>query len=292
MDEPTVWRLKTKPASLGAEERARYLTAMLEEGFVGTGWALDTVPKDADEAVRLLGKKYPKSATPCRFVRDTTIGDLVWIVDTAKGRFHLGRVTGGYRYLVAGASWGSEAAHRFGVHWFEPNLSPEDVPGGVKNALRQGDTYRRVRDEPACRYSRALAGLDVTVASADFLDLLDDQTLEDLVGLYLQHLLQGAIVPSSCKKDTAAFEYVVNSWKGDRSCVAQVKSGRQTIEDPLADEPRERFLFATSGEYPSELHGAQIIGRRDLIDFGRKFRAQLPATVTRWTGSTDHVRAA
>ena len=293
MSEPTVWRLKTKPSSLRPDDRADYISAMLEEGFVGTGWVLDGAPTGVSEAVASLARAYPAAdATPRRFVRDTAVGDLVWIVDTVRGRFHLGRVSSGYRYRRNEAPWGDEAAHRFDIEWVGRYLSPENVPGGVKNALRQGNTYCRIHDEAACRYSKLLAGLDVRAASDDFLDLLDDQALEDLVGLYLQHLLKGALVPSSCKKDTAAFEYVVNAWNGDRSCVAQVKSGKRAIEDPLPDEPRERFLFATSGEYPTELHGAQVIERRALLDFADQFANRLPATVTRWMTPSLDRRAA
>ncbi|ASJ72101.1 hypothetical protein [Granulosicoccus antarcticus] len=284
MHTPTTWRLKTKPASLEQEVRARYIKAMLDDGFIGTGWPLNSSPRDLDDCLNLLAEKYPrKDATAVRFVRDTAIGDLVWIADTARGCFHLCRICSEYYYLKTAEPYGGEAAHRFDVDWLARDLSPEHVPGGVKNALRIGTTYCRIHCHATCRYSERLAGLEVESATSnDFLELLDDQALEDLVGLYLQMELKGALIPSTCKSDTAAYEYVVKSWDGKRSAIAQVKSGKQPITNSLASDDRERYLFAVSGIYPVELHGAIKIEKCSLIDFADSFKDLLPKTVTCW----------
>ena len=287
MHAKTTWRLKTKPASLSSEVRAQYIKAMLDDGFIGTGWPLDTSPRDLDDCLRLLAEKYPrKDATPRRFVRDTAIGDLVWIADTKNGCYHLAKICGEYHYLHSTEPYGGEAAHRFDVDWVARDLSPEDVPGGVKNALRVGTTYCRVNCNATRRYGERLAGFEVQLTTNDdFLELLDDQSLEDLVGLYLQLELNGALIPSSCKFDTAAYEYVVRSWDGKRSAIAQVKSGKQAITNCLASDSRERYLFAMSGKYPPNLQGATTIERSLLVNFANSYKHLLPKTVVCWMPS-------
>ena len=97
---PTVWRLKTKP-KVSDDARAQFIQAMLEEDFIATGWELPDEPTSIKSCLELLKKTYPGrgSATPQRFVKDTRIGDLVWIVDTKKGVFHLAQ-TVSYTHLT------------------------------------------------------------------------------------------------------------------------------------------------------------------------------------------------
>jgi len=273
---PTVWRLKTKP-KISDEARARFIQAMLDEGFIATGWELPAEPTSIESCLELLKKTYPGkgSATPQRFVSETRIGDFVWIVDTRKGVYHLAQIRGNYYYKRIDEECGPEAVHRFDVDWIECALAPQDVPGGVKNALRVGTTYCRIWDKASRIYSGKLAGDEFSFSdSTDFISLLDDQALEDLVGLYLQHQLNGPLIPTTCKSDTAAIEFVVKSWDGKRTAVVQVKSGTQRISDTLKGWSQERFLFAASGAYPN---------------FAWEFKSILPNTVTCWM---DEIRSA
>lgn len=291
---PTVWRLKTKP-KVSDDARAQFIQAMLEEDFIATGWELPDEPTSIKSCLELLKKTYPGrgGATPQRFVKDTRIGDLVWIVDTKKGVFHLAQIRGDYYYKRMDGESGPEAVHRFNVDWVKCGLAPQDVPGGVKNALRVGSTYCRIRNEASRIYSAKLAGIVLPFgATTDFIALLDDQALEDLVGLYLQHKLNGPLIPSTCKSDTAAIEFVVRSWDGTRAAVVQVKSGQQRISDTLKGWSQERFLFAASGGYPPHLDGAEIIDRNLLINFAWEYKCLLPNTVTCWMDEVHSAKAA
>ena len=291
---PTVWRLKTKP-NISTEARAHFIDLMLEREFIATGWMLPSEPDGIESCLELLRDSYPgrKSAPAQRFVRDTRLGDLVWIVDTKKGVFHLAQIRGNYHYKLSGDESGPEAVHRFDVNWIERGLAPQDVPGGIKNAFRVGSTYCRVRDKASRIYSGRLAGTDFQGSEiTDFIALLDDRALEDLVGLYLQYKLNGPLIPSTAKSDTAAIEFVVKSWDGKRTAVVQVKSGTQRISDNLNGWTVERFLFASSGGYPDTLDGAQVIDRKLLIKFACEFKSILPKTVRCWMDVTQSVKVA
>ncbi len=177
-----------------------------------------------------------------------------------------------------------ELSHQFPCRWIKSNFLSSEVPSGVKNALRQGQAYCRIRNRSAERHTLALSGHDSseTRERDSFLALIDDEGLEDLVGLYLQMELNGFLIPSSAKKSNGAYEFVIVSKIGDRRAIVQVKSGASPIRKALESDDAECYLFAVNGDYPSDLKGNTIIEPEALVEFAYRHRKILPAPITLW----------
>ncbi len=94
---PRVWRLKTKPSGMFQPERQLLIDRMLNENFIGTGWAIAQTTEDnltREKSVKFLKSEALNShEVAIRFVQNTKLGDLVWIVDL-KGHYHLGCIDG------------------------------------------------------------------------------------------------------------------------------------------------------------------------------------------------------
>lgn len=283
----TVWRLKTKPPGFTRSERQALIHKMLNEGFIGTGWPIQHSSADdltRESSIALIKAEYPKKhAVPRRFVKDTKIGDLVWIVDL-DGCYHLGTINNEYRYVPGNTKWERELSHQFPCDWVQTGLLSSDVPSGVINGLLRGQTYSRIKDPSATRYTAIKARNETFEAKNEdeFLELIDHEALEDLVGLYLQFVLDGVMIPSSGKRSNAAYEFVIVSKSEDRKAIVQVKSGTSKIANALESDDAECYLFALSGIYPTELGNNKIISKETLIDFAYRNRTILPSTIKCW----------
>jgi hypothetical protein len=125
------------------------------------------------------------------------------------------------------------------------------------------------------RYSKAFYNsrvrhfaYDLETQHLDLFSMLSDEDLEDIVGLYLQ--VRGyLIVPSSCKRDTPNYEFVMYHRETGRSCVAQVKSGNATIDvRAFGNEADDIYVFAAGEQYIGEASENVIrLGRDTVEDF-------------------------
>lgn len=282
-----VWRLKTKPNNCDDAIRRSLISAMLREGFIATGWAVDTIPATAAEYGNLADSRYGPEAVygVKRFVTKPEPSDLIWIADLS-GLYHLAKVAAPWIYQTDDRDFGAHAVNRYPCEWITSGRSAADTPSGVRNALMRGSVFCQIHDSAAVMFSYKLAGRSPWVEAASVLELLGHDALEDLVGLYLQIKTNSVIVPSSCKQSTTAYEFVLKPRDGSGDIVAQVKSGTEEITDCLPEVGCKRYLFAISGEYPENPQGAQIISRDELEAFMQTHRVVLPQTIQCWLDST------
>src|SRR5690606_9855050 len=84
----------------------------------------------------------------------------------------------------------------------------------------------------------------------NFLALLSSDDCEDLVALYMQIKFGFVVIPSSCKSDTAVYEYVMKHRETGRKAVAQVKQGAVNLDlNKYVGIDADIFLFTSGGSY-------------------------------------------
>lgn len=278
-----VWRLKTKPNGCSLDDREQLISAMLRESFLATGWHVEQTPQTPEDYANLIQKKIDEkpSRNVRRFVTELRPDDYVWITDTS-GLYHLARVTGDWFYQRDKRGFDIHGINRFPCTWEKVNLNAADVSSGVRNGLLQGGTFCRIRNEAAVMHTKLLVGHDIAFDKNDILSLIGHEALEDLVGLYLQEIEDAVLVPSSCKRSTAAYEFVLRKRDGTGDVVAQVKSGRAEIPSNLNDVAARRYLYALSGRYPVDLEGATVIPDEALLEFIMQQPHLLPDTIRSW----------
>ena len=121
----------------------------LDARLVGIGEPLALVPGELAEAVDTTAAEHgAKAARLLDAFAAAEPGSFVWTRDEG-GRFHLGRIMGGWRYER------SAAAERVGIHHVRAArwrlaLAPDGVPPRVIYAFdRGGRNFQRIRDREA-----------------------------------------------------------------------------------------------------------------------------------------------
>lgn len=128
----------------------------LEHGLVGTGDALDRRPATLDDAVEAARARYgDKAARMLRRFAELPDGTFVWT--KADGFFHLGRISGAWRYED------SRDAREVGIHhvrpakWLARPFGDDEVPTAVAETFaRGGRNFQRTHDANAERRTAEL----------------------------------------------------------------------------------------------------------------------------------------
>jgi hypothetical protein len=129
----------------------------LRHGLVGTGDALASPPATLDEAVEAAARAHgDKAARMLRGFADLHDGVFVW-TRASDGAYHLGRISGPWRYDD------SPAAREVGIHhvrpatWLDRPFGDDEIPAAVAETFaRGGRNLQRTRSEAAERRTAAL----------------------------------------------------------------------------------------------------------------------------------------
>jgi hypothetical protein len=166
------------------------------------------------------------------------------------------------------------------------------VPGKVVNSFIPSRTVQEVNDDTVRLYSVFLhnrlcktVALPLPIANVepDLFALISSEDCEDIVGLYLQE--QGyRLIPSSCRSDTAAYEYVLRHAETGQAAIAQVKCGFVDLEiDAYSGLSETVFLFTSHGAYVGQpranVHCISLAELRSFVDVKRLI---LPQRVKNW----------
>jgi hypothetical protein len=158
---PAIYRAPMRSRDLDAPAGAGAAHG-LEHGLVGIGGALPVPAATIDEAVAAARDTHgDKTGRMLRGFADLPEGTLIW-TRTNDGAYHLGQISGPWRYD------GSPAARAVGIHhvrpatWLERSFPEDEVPAGVARTFaRGGRNFQRTHDQEAERMSadlwRALA---------------------------------------------------------------------------------------------------------------------------------------
>jgi hypothetical protein len=128
----------------------------LENDLVGIGDPLDQAPERLDEAIEATRVRYgEKAARMLRSFAELPEGTLVWT--RAHGLFHLGRISGPWRYED------SSDAREVGIHnvrpadWLDRAFGEDEAPAAVSATFaRGGRNFQRTHDAVAERRTAEL----------------------------------------------------------------------------------------------------------------------------------------
>ncbi|ADB29470.1 hypothetical protein Kfla_0346 [Kribbella flavida DSM 17836] len=131
----------------------------LSEGVCGFGGALIPPPPDLDAAVEGLTSTYDERAgRSLRRFADVPDGAFVWTREP-DGLYHLGRLTGPWRYDDSPAAAAADLVHVRPCEWLERAFAETDVPAGTAYTFsRGGRNFQRIRDPQVEDATAALWG--------------------------------------------------------------------------------------------------------------------------------------
>jgi hypothetical protein len=129
----------------------------LEHGLVGIGDVLETAPATLQEAVTAAAEAHGEKAGRMleRFAAIPD-GTFVW-TRASTGMFHLGRISGPWRYDASDAARAVGIPHVRPATWLDRAFGPDDVPAAVAETFaRGGRNLQRTHSERAERRTAEL----------------------------------------------------------------------------------------------------------------------------------------
>lgn len=298
-----VWRINLKPAAKkGTKPRQFCIT----NNLVGMGWQVDAEdPLDWADYLKKAGDKYGRKgrrrfASVIRFHDKMNVGDLCWTRDKA-GNYYLGIIESDWFYAGAEENRLHDMVNLRRCRWSKA-MSVDQVPGKVINSfVGQRPTLQSIKETSAKAYTLALANqpgilntdYPVSMQSATLMDLISFDDCEDLVGIYLQSLGY-LLVPSSCKKGTVGYEYLLQHRDSGSTAVAQVKKGSIDLYlhkfSPQKLVVDHVFLFTTQGHYLGERDdGVTCLQAETLTNFAYEHPHWMPFRIRFWMEKLERV---
>jgi len=290
----TLWRINLKPDSKKGIEAAEFC---VQQGVVGIGWGIgQDDPKTKEEYWSLAEPHYikdyknswPKAAKAVLYRMSPD--DLVW-TRNPKGNYFLGRITSDWRHVSTPDFQDADIANVRNCNWVDVGAM-DNVPGKVVSSFGPSVTVQPVHDHTSELYSMFLfnqlskSNTYSLPASqtADILNLLSAEDLEDVVGVYLQVQKGCILFPSTCKKDTQFVEYLLWSPQDQKTVGVQVKSGHLSLDrSDYSDFEGVVYLFAASGQYSGcESPHVTCLDPDAVRQFIFDKREALPRRIQRW----------
>jgi ankyrin repeat protein len=283
----TLWRLNIKTASRPGFDARRFC---LENNFLGIGWPAEeagNAPRDFEHYVELGNIEYSQNGdngwwTAVNAIGNKMeVGDLCWTRDTA-GVYYIGKVFGEWRYIH------SDEADNYDIHnvrlcqWRRVGLV-DAVPGAVERSFGPSRTLQPIKDATAATYSQYLyygRAMHPDIAFDPF-SLFSPADHEDLAALYLQD--RGYyLLPSTVKKTTAVYEWVMRHKQTGMRAVLQVKSGAEAINlEQFPEQDCKVFVVAAdNAHYGIKPDNVILISRNDLLTFALQHRQVLSERIT------------
>lgn len=254
-----VWRLNIKTA---ASENVDPRKFCINRNILGVGWPVDSEEemtwdnyyKFGEEGYYNQGDKGWWPAVNAIKNR-MQINDLCWTRDW-EGIYYLGRITSDWIYRDSSEYREADVVNIRECDWKKVG-EIDSVPGKVVNSFIPSRTVQAVDDDSVRLYSQYLFNFlsekhhySLQSVSPDLFSLISSDDCEDIVGIFLQEEKGYRMIPSSCKADTAAYEFVLKHIETGKTAVAQVKQGYVNLDiDDYSGLPSEVYLFTTHGEY-------------------------------------------
>ena len=285
-----VWRINIKPASKeGIDPRQFCLT----RGILGIGWPVKGDKNIDWETYYNLGRtEYPDNNSwwpAINAVRNRmSINDMCWTRDWS-GAYYLGRIISDWEYKGDDEYLAADVVNIRKCDWKKIGTA-DAVPGKVINSFIPSRTVQEVHDRTIVEFSQFLYNslseefkYPSSKVDTDIFSLLSAEDCEDIIGLYLQDLGY-RIIPSSCKDDTLAYEFVMKHNRTFETAVAQVKNGAVDLNfDDFASVPAKVFLFTSKGSYTGTLREhVQCIHVDTVKEYINNNISLLPSRIQTW----------
>jgi hypothetical protein len=129
----------------------------LRHGLVGIGERLGAVPDSVSEAVAAAADQDgEKAGRMVRRFAELPLDALVWTRD-GENRFHLGRITGPWRYDTSADAVAVGIHHVRDALWLPRAFTEDEVPAAVAETFRRGGrNLQRTHDDDAERRTAEL----------------------------------------------------------------------------------------------------------------------------------------
>ncbi len=296
-----IWRINLKSAAKTGVNPREFC---LKGNIVGVGWPVDNKSDTLvwDEYYELAMDEYYN-----RPERDNgwwpavnamknrmAIDDLIWTRDT-KGEYYLGRITSDWRYDTSSECSNADIVNIRSCEWYKAG-TVDKVPGIVVSSFIPRATVQSISSSTVLNYSKILYNQlskvshyeEDSLKGKDIFSMISDDDCEDLVALYLQYKQNYLVVPSSCKKSTAYYEYVLVHRETGESAVAQVKKGNVSLYASDFNEVDAKvYLFTTEGQYEGNFRdNVHILTREKIEAFMNEHFLILPEKIKVWVKMT------
>ncbi|OAN62427.1 hypothetical protein A8B79_02430 [Balneola sp. EhC07] len=288
-----IWRLNIKTDSVDINPRQ----FCFNQSIMGLGWSVESKSKhlEWDEYYEKAHKNYKEERNDKGWWRALNaiknrvkINDLCWSRDL-NGIYYLGRITGEWQYINEEINRKADIVNVRPIEWVRVGEN-DSVPGTIVNRFIRGGTLEKVNGATTCEFSKFLYNqltddefYEFKHIEADFFSLIHSDDCEDIIGLLLQDMGY-QLIPSSCKKSTVNYEFVLKHKKDGHKAVAQVKKGKEDlIIENYKNLDCKVYLFTTKGRYIGKsLSNVFIIDIEKVERFIRSNWKVLPDKVQTW----------
>lgn len=254
-----VWRLNIKTAASESVDPRKFC---INRGILGVGWPVDSEEEITWENYYKLGEEGyynegDKGWWPAvnAIKNRMQINDLCWTRDW-DGIYYLSRITSDWIYRDGPDYKEADVVNIRECDWRKVG-EIDSVPGKVVNSFIPSRTVQVVDNDSVRLYSQYLFNFlsekphyPLQPVSADLFSLISSDDCEDIIGIFLQEEKGYRMISSSCKADTAAYEFVLKHNTTGKTAVAQVKQGYVNLNvNDYSSLSSEVYLFTTHGEY-------------------------------------------
>lgn len=292
-----VWRLNIKTASKKGVDPRRFC---LDNNILGIGWQVEVDGEIGWDAYYKEAKnkysKYGRSWTVAINVLKKRMrkDHLCWVRDH-DGTYYLGIISSDWKYVNEPSHKDADVVNIRDCVWYKVG-TVDLVPGKVVNSYISGSTVQAVDDIGVINYSMYIANklsgeykYSIENNNSDFLSLISSDDCEDLVGIYLQYIGYNMIA-SSCKSDTAFYEYVMKHRETGEKAVAQVKQGAVDLNiDKYSKLGCKVYLLTTKGDYIGKgSQNVHCLDPNDMTAFALNNYYLMTERIQRWIDFTKH----
>lgn len=290
-----LWRLHIRPATKNGKTHDDVVKYCIDNHIAGIGWPVADIVSTSDEYERAARLKYDSNVASIPFARDIKIGDYVWARDK-NGKYYLGCIEGDWYYSIDPLHLELDIPNQRACRWLEIG-SEENIPGKIVACFRPARTFQAIQNPLMETFSIWAFSREVDdkfkrsvtepITATNFFQFIGADDCEDIVGLYLQKVKGYCLIPSSCKRTTIGYEFILKHSLTAQTAIVQVKQGGVGLDDRLQGIADHVFLFSTEGVITSQCQDITVLTAKELYTFVYENKALMPSRINYWLRFLD-----
>lgn len=295
-----LWRLHLRPTPKNGKTQNDVVDYCIQNNIAGIGWPVSSKPSSPMEYANLVKETYGKLTASAAFATKPQAGDFIW-ARSRNGEYYLGRLDqdqGGWYYSDRPLHLDLDIPNQRKCHWvFIGNEA--NVPGKIVACFRPVNAFQAINDQQMERYSEWLyinpKGVSETVTSssrkvepAAFFKMISADDCEDIVGLYLQKAKGYCLIPSTCKRTTIGYEFILHHGITGKTAAVQVKQGSVALDERLIKVADRIYLFSTQGTVSAIAPNVEVISSHELYAFVIQHEHLLPQKIKFWLQASHY----
>ena len=289
-----LWRLHLRPTPKNGKTQNDVVDYCIQNNIAGIGWPVNSKPFSSWDYADLVKKRYGKMTASVAFAIKPQPGDLIW-ARSRKGDYYLGRIDdeqGDWQYSDDPLHLELDIPNQRKCVWIYIG-NEANVPGKIVACFRPISAFQAIRDPHMERYSQWLyanpKGVSETVVLSTgkvdptaFFKMISADDCEDIVGLYLQKVKGYCLIPSTCKRTTIGYEFILHHGKTGQTAAVQVKQGSVALDESLKKVADHIYLFSTQGSVSAEASNIEVLSGQELYAFVIEHEHLLPQKIKFW----------